>query len=124
MRGLTRWHRGATFAALFALLLQAALSFGHIHAGPAERHTASAAVASGPSDRFCALPDEDRDGDHADGHCVICATLKLLGHGWMASPPAFPVRRGSQAASSPCRTAATPAQGRAAAFRSRAPPLA
>jgi hypothetical protein len=118
MRGLKRWHRGATFAALFALLLQAALSFGHVHNEPAGAH-----VAAGQPDRFCGLPEEDHDRDgHANGLCAICVTIKLLGHSFAASPPALHVRQ-AHFASPPCRTSATPAQGRAAAFRSRAPPL-
>jgi hypothetical protein len=108
---------------LFALLLQLVLSFGHVHAGPTGNATAS--VAADQHDRFCALPDEDRDGcDRADGHCAICATIKLLGHGWMASPPAPLVRHVSRAAPPPCRAAPTPTQSRAVGFRSRAPPLA
>jgi hypothetical protein len=108
---------------LFALLFQLVLSFGHVHAGPTG--SAATSVAADRHDRLCALPDGDRDdGDHADGHCAICATIRLLGCGWVASPPAPLVRRVSHAAPPPDRAATTPTQSRAVGFRSRAPPLA
>jgi hypothetical protein len=79
-RGLGGW------LALFALALQLALSFGHIH--PEDFATAKAGGAgAGQLSGAAGTPSHtDRDGDgHCD--CAICAVMHLAGTLLVPAPP-------------------------------------
>jgi hypothetical protein len=122
-----RWFRAnAKFGgrlALFALALQIALSFGHIHRediyGPARATSATAtgAVAdnSAPS---------DRSSKHSDDYCAICATMSLLGSSFVATAPQLPLPVVSHFIDHVDRVAAIFVPTRRASFQSRAPPAA
>jgi Protein of unknown function (DUF2946) len=128
-RGAMRWLRsnirGFSRLALFALAVQIALTFGHIHRsdiyGSNGATATSAALATtgesppGPS---------DRSSKHSDDYCAICATMSLLGNSFVAQAPHLPVPFVSRAAEQIDRVAlifiATPR----ASYQSRAPPTA
>jgi hypothetical protein len=122
-----RWFRAnAKFGgrlALFALALQIALSFGHIHRediyGPARATAAIAAAAvadnSAPS---------DRSSKHSDDYCAICATMSLLGSSFVATAPQLPLPVVSHFIDHVDRVAAIFVPTRRASFQSRAPPAA
>ena len=103
--------------ALFALAVQLALSFGHVHA---------LATHAAPSIQFTQqqLPAQNPDSDqHPDDFCAICAVIALASTAMAAAPPALPL---PQAVELPRRTTATAflhLQAPRAAFQSRAPPL-
>jgi hypothetical protein len=111
--------RSSSFVALFALALQLALSFGHVHledlAGqaPAQIET-SGTIAPGNGDT----------PEHADRYCAICAIIHLAGAlvptvlPSLSLPAAF-------ARAQPRTTALvkTPTQA-PSVFAARAPPLA
>ena len=63
--------RSSSFVALFALALQLALSFGHVHldsiSGQTPAQIEISSTASGDT------------SDHADGYCAICAIVHLAG---------------------------------------------
>jgi hypothetical protein len=121
-----RWFRGrkryGAYAALFALLIQFALSFGHLHVGYSAQTTATTAALApeagdnGPLDRGTRGPV---------GHvCDLCATINLLASAQLATPPALlvPLAFDTDATAYPAQTA--PAEPLRVNFRSRAPPLA
>jgi hypothetical protein len=104
---------------LFALALQLALSFGHVHLddlsgqAPAQIETSSTATpASGDAP------------DHADGYCAICAIVHLAGALVPAGAPtvALPTVFG-RVQLSVAAIVQTPTQI-PAFFAARAPPLA
>jgi hypothetical protein len=96
-----KWFRsnirhGARLA-LFALLVQLALSFGHSHwfaqaapLHPAAAQQGSSTQAAAPRDRVAiskpspAHPDQDQPGDD---HCAICAVVAMAGTIVLAGPP-------------------------------------
>jgi hypothetical protein len=81
--------------ALFALVIQFALSFGHFHGGAAQ---AVPAIQSGSADSLSAAdtaredaqqqPASDHDSDRQQGDvCAICAVLALANAMLFATPP-------------------------------------
>ena len=123
-----RWFRAnKTFCgrlALFALVVQFVLAFGHIHrediygsARPA------AAIAAALPDGGQPLP-ANQPAKHSDDYCAICATVSLLGNSFVAAPPTLPVPSASHAVEQVDRVAVIFIASRRAAFQSRAPPLA
>lgn len=72
-----RQHRSSLWLAIFALSVQLALSFGHIHA-----HTAKHGLADATPPGTCALtvksPCPTQNGDD-DAHCAICWTINIAG---------------------------------------------
>lgn len=128
MRWFRRHIRTAAGLALFALMLQAAVSFGHRH----EAHTGRSALLTGLStsgltpagDLPSAPTAPDHGSDDPARDCAICATVNLLGSADASAPPLLspPLTFGAVrllAASEPA-----PAAPPRFAFRSRAPPLA
>jgi hypothetical protein len=108
--------RYAAGMALFALALQLALSFGHIHALPTPQPTASvtAQVHDGPSP----------PGNHDDDYCSICAVLALLTNAQTASAPVVVLPVVLAVAERPTLPETIPSGSQRVAFRSRAPPQA
>ena len=104
-------------AALFALAVQFALSFGHFHAiatptAPSIQSVQQQLPAPGP--------DTDR---HMDDLCAICAVIALASTAVAAAPPSLPL---PQSAELPQRTPETTflrLHAARSAFQSRAPPL-
>jgi hypothetical protein len=121
-----RWFRAKLKAgarlALFALTVQIALSFGHIHLGNfrhAVPNLASASTQSTPS-----APRQQPAGD-ADDYCAICATIHLTAISFLPPAPQLPVpfvvARSVEHFNSAAVVFIAP---RRAPFQSRAPPLA
>lgn len=120
-----RRRRCGAYLALAALLLQIAISFGHVDLDGvvAGDHLALGAahkivVAAKTSQQSPA----QNTGD--DGYCPICASIFLVSTSFVSAPPPLPVPDGFQRIShsvSISRGVATP---RRLAFRSRAPPIA
>jgi hypothetical protein len=107
--------------ALFALALQIALSFGHVHLGDVRHANGGLAVAGTPS--APSAPTQHPVSD-ADDYCAICATIHLAATSLLSQAPQLPVPfavRGVEHANS---VAATFFSTRRAPFQSRAPPLA
>jgi len=80
-------------AALFALIVQFALAFGHVHALDADNYAAVPTAAFGVAIDEQASPAPSDSGPHnpADGACAICATLHLTGSAQVAASPALPL---------------------------------
>ena len=81
--------------ALFALVLQFGLSFGHFHAGaaPAAIQAAEAQSDISPAtpdavDPQASLPGSHDDSDHHPGeNCALCAIIALASTVLFATPP-------------------------------------
>jgi hypothetical protein len=131
-----RWFRAhARFGgklALFALALQFALSFGHIH--PEDIYGARATISAAAHAAAVANAENQRPGDplskdpsskHSDDYCAICATMSLLGNSFVAAPPPLPVPQVfSRAVEHVDSVAVLVIAPRRAPFQSRAPPTA
>ncbi len=121
-------RRGA-YLALAALLLQIAVSFGHVDldgmvgsahltlAGPHKTVIANASVAGtsqpGPA---------QNNGD--DGYCPICASIFLVSSSFVSEPPQLPVPDGFERIRHSVSVARGVTPLLRVAFRSRAPPAA
>jgi DUF2946 family protein len=122
MRGLRSIRRFGAGLGLFALLLQLALSFGHVH--PEDLFGASAAGIEAAAGK--AQPaDQDR---HAPGtphdDCPICAVMHLAGTIVVPEPPALVVP--TVLATAPQERPPNPLVlvARRSPFQTRAPPQA
>ncbi|MFZ1966511.1 MAG: DUF2946 family protein [Bradyrhizobium sp.] len=103
-------------AALFALAVQLALSFGHFHPMAAQTSPSIQSAQQLPA----SAPDSDQ---HPDDFCAICAVVALASTAMAAAPPALPL---PQAVELPRRTIAAAflhLHATRVAFQSRAPPL-
>jgi|SRR6516165_6757321 len=85
MRWLRVRLRSSSFVALFALALQLALSFGHVHLGELSGR------ASAQIDRLgTAAPPSGDTPEHSDGYCALCAIIHLTGAWVPAAMPSLP----------------------------------
>jgi hypothetical protein len=123
-----RWFRDnirqGSWAALIALAINLALSFGHVHAidGKSLGHPAGvlvAAIASSDNDHRPGQPDHD----HADYLCPICLASTAIASALAPTPPVLPVQFVSGTIDHPIERAAAIVEPRRAAFQSRGPPL-
>ena len=76
-----RWFRSkigfGSRLALFAMALQVALTFGHIHLGSISLGTAKVAVAADQSGTPAPNAPVNKSGGSADFDCPICALIQL-----------------------------------------------
>ena len=113
--------RSAALAALFALLVQFTLSFGHIHLG----HAADHEVALAQNEPTGSENPQPAPGSHHEDHyCPIYAVLHLIGAAQTASPPTILPPPTLDANGSACLAVPLELQAPQLAFRSRAPPTA
>jgi hypothetical protein len=115
-RGLGAW------LALFALALQMAVSFGHVHIDGIH-----GAYPQAKATRFTAhaQPQPAQQPGDDDDYCPICATIYLAANSFVPQPPALPAWFASHAIEH--RDHAPTAiiiAARRHPFQSRAPPLA
>jgi hypothetical protein len=103
-------------AALFALAIQLALSFGHFHA-----ITAQAAPSIQSTQQLPApAPDSDQ---HPDDFCAICAVIALASTAMAAVPPTLPIPQAFELTHPPIDATFVHVHSARAAFQSRAPPI-
>jgi hypothetical protein len=115
-------RRRGGYLALFALVLQLALSFGHTHAedfsGTAGTHTALSQAA----DPSSSIPPGDNDSsDHR--YCDICATMALAGSLVLPQLPVLEIPTAFEKIQSAIFAAYFTAS-EYSSFKARAPPLA
>jgi hypothetical protein len=114
--------RSGAWCALFALALQLALSFGHVHVQGAGRTgpVSLAALAALPG----APPAQPNDPNGAGDHCDICALIQLVSTASPAAAPSLP----TPIVVSSVQFVADPdfdlAASQPLSFRARGPPLA
>jgi hypothetical protein len=115
-----RWWRAhdgwVARLALFALLLQLALSFGHVHPLRTDAATLAAPTAA-TTDPGGGHPDPD------ESYCASCAILSLLSGGHVAVAPAVASPAFHVAVLAPIAADRVRLIARHNSFRSRAPPI-
>jgi hypothetical protein len=121
-----RWFRSnrvfGARAALFALIVQLTLAFGHVHELYTDDDAAAAVALSSAIDKE--QPRAPTNHLPADAACAICATVHLTGSAQVSAPPALPVpfAYGATKLSLPPQIAVE--YPRYFELRSRGPPLA
>jgi hypothetical protein len=105
-------------AALFAVAVQLALSFGHVHPVAAPQ-----AAPSLQTSQQVPAPAPDSD-HHPDDFCAICAVIALASTAMAAVAPALPIPQAFELTHPPVDATFVQTRSACAAFQSRAPPLA
>src|SRR3954447_10960295 len=123
-RSRSKW---GSYLALFALAVQLALTFGHVHldrAAPisADRSTVTTADASNAAQVKPTHPTDRHD--RADDHCAICTLIHLAGALVLAEPPSLPLPDMSVRAPSEPPLAFDFSSPQRTPFAARAPPTA
>jgi hypothetical protein len=115
--------RFGSWCALFALAIQLALSFGHLHfASSAAAAAMASAAAEPPADAPDDQPTPSKHSRVAD-YCTICASLHLAGL-LTAEPPSVTALQPSSQARLTVRIEAPSSTHSGLPFNARAPPLA
>lgn len=122
MRWVRHHVRQGTWLALFALAINLALAFGHVHAldGSGRAPALIAALAAPHQSRN----HHDPGNGHADYICPICMAATAMGTALAPAPPALPAVFVASAIDHPVdhrREAPRPPH---TAFESRGPPFA
>jgi hypothetical protein len=120
-----RWFRAkvrqGSWLALFALAINLALSFGHVHAVPGHSDAGlvvqAAAALSGNGGQS---QDNDR---HPDDLCPICMAAAALHSAMASTPPALPIEFASTSVEHAIATRVAIIEPRRAGFNSRGPPV-
>jgi hypothetical protein len=83
----------AARVALFALLVQFTVAFGHVHVhvGNANDGAVAPAAAATLNDEVNSPAPSDRGQDSADGWCAICAIVHQTGSAQVAAAPVLPL---------------------------------
>jgi len=113
-------RRFGAAVALVALLLELAISFGHVHgleAGASFDAAHALASASSSGDDTPNLPAAD------DDYCAICAVISLIGTGRIAHAPPLPPRPTFVLVLTADAGERFVAQPGALPFRARGPPI-
>jgi hypothetical protein len=123
--GLRYDRRFGTWLALFALAVQMAVSFGHVHLEGIARNdpTRLASATAGHAAQSLLAPQPGGGGDD-DAYCPICASLYLMANSFMPAAPLLPLPSVSNLVKHFDRKAPVFVAPRRLAFQSRAPPLA
>jgi hypothetical protein len=121
-----RWFRNnlrqGSWAALIALAINLALSFGHVHAidGKSVGYAGARVAAAGlPDDHGPGRPDSH----HADYLCPICAASAALASALGPTPPVLPVEFVIGTMDHAIEPAVALVEARHPAFQSRGPPI-
>jgi hypothetical protein len=120
-------RRNGARIALCALLLQLALSFGHIHREDFAGFAAGLAAASqsaAVSDPQGSGPDGHGTSGPAHDECLICATMHLAGALVLPAPPAIVLPAMAGRIANLPHAEFSLAAHRHSLFQSRAPPTA
>jgi hypothetical protein len=121
MRWFRSQGRASAGVALFALLIQLAVSFGHIHLEPAHFDAAGEAAATATD---IAKTDPHGDDDRTDRACAICILNQLVGAAQTVAAPEISVAPLARSIAPTFVSGQIATDPPPAAFRSRAPPLA
>jgi hypothetical protein len=110
--------------ALFALALQLALSFGHVHLGPVSGHASAGIVAnSSDADKPSGRHQHHLPGS-ADDSCAVCALIHLAGTLVPSAAPVLPLPAASDRLPQHIIAQFDLSAPLSAHFQARAPPLA
>ena len=117
--------RFGAYLALAALVLQIALSFGHVHlriSGTASHHAVVGPHRAALAQASQQGPAQNTSDD--DDYCAICASIFLVSTSFVSEPPKLPVPLGFERIEHIFSVARGIVVARRVAFQSRAPPAA
>ena len=117
--------RSCTRLALFALAVQMAVSFGHVHLDDSACRRGRAGHPQFTSTAVHA-PEGPADQDHhpaPDDYCPICASIALVGTGLPALPPVLIAPASAIRVRPPFAAPRSLSIQVASSFQARAPPL-
>jgi hypothetical protein len=121
-----RWFRTrrsfGSGLALFALALQLALSFGHVHLDKVAPGFVTATAADAKTPASQPSPPQHPASD-ADDYCAICATIHLASTSFLPDAPQLPLPFVSQTVEHSDYVAFVFIAPQRTAFQSRAPPI-
>jgi len=120
MRFLRREQR-LSWLALFALVTQLMLSFGHVHVHAAQRAAHAAAPGACVPGTHAQCPSHDDDDE---AHCSICWTISIAGSLVVPAPAALVIPLGETESVDPQPSMGTFADNETVHFQARAPPRA
>ena len=141
MRFFMTWVRSnikcGSWIALFALVIQFALSFGHFHpidfartsarevgSVASELSLAGGALSQVAEVRFKPQPASNHDSDEHPGDvCAICAVMAMASASLFASPPPLPLPQAIEFAHPATGGESVRAASVRIAFQPRAPPI-
>jgi hypothetical protein len=122
-----RWYRChqrfAGFLALFALGVQLAVSFAHVHLEGARPPFDASVLVATPQDRSPAGIPHAPGAPH-DDYCAVCVAIGLLSTGLIGEPPVISPPEPVRFAPSPRVSEYIISVARFHPFRTRAPPVA
>jgi Protein of unknown function (DUF2946) len=125
------WFRSrsslGSYLALFALALQLALTFGHVHLGrfaPLSSGQFTVASTDASSGAHNSPADPTGRGDRADDRCPICTLIHLAGALVLSEPPSLPLPDGFGCSPTETAVAFDFSEPQRALFAARAPPAA
>ena len=122
-----RWIRGnkrhGSWLALFALVVNLSLSFGHVH--PIDgRHAESGLVSLiGAAFSHTDRTQGHRDESQPDYLCPICTAVSAIANAVISAPPSLPVEFAVVNLDQPAEVSQLFAAPPTAAFQSRGPPI-
>ena len=116
-------RHGALFA-LAALVLQIAVSFGHMHLDGVIRAPHATAVGAYKVTLAQNSPQLPTQNSGDDDYCAICASIFLVSSSFVAEPPKLPVPLAFTRIERSFSIARGVIAPRRVAFQSRAPPAA
>jgi hypothetical protein len=133
VRYLMTWVRSnikcGSWVALFALIVQFALSFGHFHPIASAPKVGSApsglSVASRLSGQVAEVSSKRQPGSNQDSGdvCAICAVMAMANTALFASPPALPLPQAIELSHPATRGESVRVASVRIAFQPRAPPI-
>jgi predicted Kef-type K+ transport protein len=122
MRWVGSNTRFGGYLALFALVLQLAVSFGHVHLD--DVRVARLAVTAAAGVHTAQSEPAPQPATDSDDYCAICASIFLVASSFTPQPPQLPVPFGATRVEHLFVAITDVAEPRRVAFQSRAPPTA
>jgi hypothetical protein len=109
--------------ALFALMVQMLVAFGHLHRDDLGLPPLTAADQAHVKSASIPVPADQQRAPASDDYCPICASMALVATALFSLPPILIVPTSISRAWSPQMAVASAAANCALSFQARAPPL-
>jgi hypothetical protein len=115
--------RSCAGLALFALAVQIAVSFGHVHADDLGLSPAAQAGPAKVALGVSLAPERQDRSPASDDYCLVCASIALVGTGLPSLPPVIVVPVSARRVSFALATSESLPAAVSHSFQARAPPL-
>jgi len=115
--------RRGSWLALFALVVNLALSFGHVHAIDGKHAESGLVSLVGAAFSHTDRTQGHRDESQPDYLCPICTAVSAIANAVTSAPPVLPVEFAVVSLDQPTEVSRLFAGPPTAAFQSRGPPI-